>query len=309
MEGGSLWSVAFQPSPSLILVIVGTFALMISVALILTKLIFAVLPRPVLEPVAGRPPVPAWCWILGVLVGITLAVWYPRPRAVQRPPHRPFQTPRRVLNNGHVDRAAKGLPVRESPGASFLGGVVITLVGAVFALRYLRSHDGALSRASKRAKAGDVEGAIADMQALIEKKGLTVARFNHLSGLLTRCERWDEAAALYRKAKALGEIKGICQLNLGMALQKLGRPEEALAELQDVERNGPWVPAMRCLISLYSALALTGLDRRDEALKHLEGAKSAARALPRAQRAAWDNELEKYRRALEDGSLTIERRG
>jgi tetratricopeptide (TPR) repeat protein len=286
MEGGSLWSVAFQPSPSLILVIVGTFALMAGVAVILTKLIFSVLPKPVEEPVAGRPTIPVWFWLPFLVAGLAIGVWYPRPQAAKRPPH----------------RATQGTPL-------VAGGAVIALLGAVVALRYFRSDDSALRRASNRAKAGDVEGAIADMQALIEKKGLTVARLNHLSGLLTHCERWDEAAALYRRGMELGQIKAICQVNLGIALLKLGRPEEAFAELQEVARNGPWIPVVRCLIGLYSALALTGLDRRDEALKHLEGAESAARALPRAQRAAWGNELEKYRKALEDGSLTIERRG
>ena len=175
--------------------------------------------------------------------------------------------------------------------------------------QFFRLFDPCVRRANKRAQEGDLDGAIADLREQIEDKGPTQTRVNVLGLLLLRCERWAEAAALFRKAEEIGKLKGVCRANLGLALLsranlglallKGGKPEEALPVLEEAARVGPQVPVMRCLIGLHSALALAELSRWDEADEQFRVAEEVARGLRKAERAALDKEFEQCRQKLE----------
>ena len=116
--------------------------------------------------------------------------------------------------------------------------------------------------------------------------------------LLTRCDRWDEAAESFRKAAELDGPKGICWSNLGLALLKGGKPEEALRVLRDAAQIGPHVPALLCMVGFHTAQALAALGRWDEADETFRGATAAARGLSRSQRAVFEQEIEQFRLEL-----------
>ena len=61
-------------------------------------------------------------------------------------------------------------------------------------------------------------------------------------------------------AKAIGKLKGVCRANLGLAVLKGGKPNEALPVLEEAARVGTQVPVMRCLI-----MPKPGLCRRASA--------------------------------------------
>ena len=108
----------------------------------------------------------------------------------------------------------------------------------------------------RNANEGDLDGAIAELREHIEEKGPTQIRLNALGILLMRREKWDEAAALFRKGEQMGELqRGICRANLGLALLKGGKPAEAIPVLQEAARIGPHVTPMTCIINLHMCLA------------------------------------------------------
>ena len=166
-------------------------------------------------------------------------------------------------------------------------------------LSVLPTFDPGVRRANKRAQAGDLDGAIEDLREQIEDKGPTQVRVNALGLLMMHRERWAEAAALFRKAEEIGKSNGVCQANLGLALLKGGKPDEALPVLQEALLIGPQVPVMTCLVGLHSALALAELGRWDEAHEQFRVALEAARGLRKAERAALEKEFEQCRRKLE----------
>ena len=182
--------------------------------------------------------------------------------------------------------------------------VLVLVVGllaglGLVAFQILRSFDWGVRRASKRAHAGDLDGAIEDLREQIEFKGPTQFRVNALGVLLLRGERWAEAAALYRKSEAIGEFKGVFQANLGLALLKSGQPAEALSVLQEAVHIGPRAPAMTCLVGLRSALALAELSRWEEAHEQFRAAEEAAGGLRNVDRVALNETFEQCRQKLE----------
>jgi hypothetical protein len=224
-----------------------------------------------------QPATPAWLWLV-LIGGFALIFWQFVPKHEgPKPPPAP------------VPWIWVLAPV----------GVVVAGMLAMLALPLLRNFDPGVLRAEKRAREGDLDGAIADLREQIEEKGPKQHRVNALGILLMRRERWDEAASMFRKAEEIGEFKGVCRANLGLALLKGGRPAEALPVLEDAARIGPQVPAMTCLVSLHIALALAELNRWDEADEQFRRAEDAARALRKAQRAALKEELEQCRQKLE----------
>ena len=158
--------------------------------------------------------------------------------------------------------------------------VVALIVGVLaFAITFFRLFDPGVRRANKRALAGDLDGAIEDLREQIEAKGPTQVRANALGLLLMHRKLWAEAAVLFRKAEEIGGSKGVCQANLGLALLKGGKPEEALPVLQEALRIGPQAPVMTCLVGLHTCLALADLGRWDEAHEQLRVAQEAAGGL------------------------------
>jgi tetratricopeptide (TPR) repeat protein len=227
-----------------------------------------------------RPPAPAWLWLL-LIGGLALIFWKFTPK-----------------------REGPNPPPAPKPATRILVTAGLLVVGVVAALAWqlLREFDWGVRRAEKRAREGDLEGAIADLREQIEEKGPTQQRVNALGILLMRAERWDDASAIFRKAEEIGQLKGVCRANLGLALLKGGKPAEAVPVLQEAARLAPRAPAMTCLVNLHMALALAELDRWDEARAHLRRAEDAARSLRKPQRAVIEEELVRGRQKLEQHS-------
>jgi tetratricopeptide (TPR) repeat protein len=185
--------------------------------------------------------------------------------------------------------------------------VVICMV-AILAVQWIRNFDPGVRRAEKRASEGDLDGAIAELREHIEEKGATQIRVNALGILLMRRERWDEAAAMFRKGEQLGESsKGICRANLGLALLKSGKPAEAIPVLHQAASIGPQGPPLNCIINLHISLALAELNRWDEAEERFRAAENAARSLRKSQRDVLKEELERCRHKLEQHSRALPR--
>ena len=224
-----------------------------------------------------QPATPPWLWLL-LIGGLALIFWQFVPKN-GRPNPRPVFTSRTWV-------------------LLTVGAVVVWLLA--FAFQFFRLFDPGVRRANKRAQEGDLDGAIADLREQIEDKGPTQTRVNALGLLLSRCERWAEAAALFRKAEEIGKLKGVCRANLGLALLKGGKPDEALPVLEEAARVGPQVPVMRCLIGLHSALALAELSRWDEADEQFRVAEDFARGLRKVEPPSRsDKEFEQCRQKLE----------
>jgi tetratricopeptide (TPR) repeat protein len=189
-------------------------------------------------------------------------------------------------------------------------GFFFVCVLAAFAVQWLRSLDHGVRRAEKRAREGDLAGAISDLREQIEELGPTALRVNTLGILLLRAELCDEAAAMFRKPEQIGGLnKGLCRANLGLALLKSGKPEAAIPVLQEAERTSPRIPAPVCVVSLNTALALVELNRLDEAYEQLRRAEETARRLRKTQRSALKDEFERCRQKIDEAHqrrLTID---
>ena len=181
-----------------------------------------------------------------------------------------------------------------------LGVLAIAVWILAFAIRFFGIFDPGVRRANKRAQAGDLDGAIADLREQLEDKGPTQIRANALGLLLLQRERWAEAAALFRKATELRGLKAVCQANLGLALLKGGNPAEALTVLQEVLQIGPQPPVITCLVSLHTCLALAELGRWDEAHEQFRVAAETAVRVSKADRTALVKGLEKCRQKLHE---------
>ncbi len=240
---------------------------------------FSNVPDPY-QSAATRKARPAWLWLV-LLIGFGLIFWsfYPRPAKVGGLPPAPAVTPWTTL---------------------VTWGGLFTLLVAGVSFQVIRAYDLGVHRAEKRAKAGDLDGAIADLRGQIEQKGPTQRRVNALGLLLTRCERWDEAAATFRAGVALQGVPGVCQVNLAMALVKGGKPAEALRVLEDAGRIPLPAPVLVCLVGLHTTEALAALGRWDEAEQHFLGAATLGRMLPKFQRQPLEREFEQLRRKLEE---------
>jgi tetratricopeptide (TPR) repeat protein len=219
----------------------------------------------------------AWTWML-LLIAVGLGVWARQPRGRARNPVR----------------------ASDSFMASLVaGGVSAAFVALIFACHFIRNYDGALQRAQKLADDGDVDGAIADLRELIEIKGPTQNRVNALAILLLNHNRFNEAAAFFRKAEELGELKGVCRLNLGVALLKGGKPGEAIPVIEEAVRVGPQIPVMKCIANLHMTHALADLDRWEEARSHFEIALTTASTLRKSQRDSLAIEIARLRERLD----------
>ncbi len=186
---------------------------------------------------AARPgSTPPWIWLF-LILGFSLTFWQFVPKAEKR------------------DRPQPARAISSYTPLLLTGGIV-ALAGAFLAYGFIRAYDFGIRRAEKRANAGDINGAIADLREQIDDKGPTQLRVNALGVLrLPRCDRWDEAAESFRKAAELDGPKGICWSNLGLALLRGGKPEEALRVLRDAAQIGPRVPALLCMVGSTSDLA------------------------------------------------------
>jgi tetratricopeptide (TPR) repeat protein len=223
------------------------------------------------------PRTPAWLWLV-LIGGFAFIFW-------QYVPSRPGPKPAPA-------------PTSWIWVLIFVAAPVVVILVAV-AWQLVRNFDPGVRRAEKRAAEGDLDGAIADLREQIEQKRPTQNRINALGILLMRRERWDEAAAMFRKAEEIGEFnKGGCRANLGLALLKGGKPAEAISVLQESARIGPQAPVLTCVVNLHIAMALAELLRWDEAGDQFRRAEDAVRGLSQAQRASLERDLEQCRQKL-----------
>ncbi len=223
-----------------------------------------------------QPVTPPWQWLL-LLSIFGLIFWIYAPEQ-ERPNPPPAPTFRSWL-----------FPA--------VGALVVGILA--FAIWFFRTFDSGVHRANKRALAGDLDGAIADLREQIEDKGPTQVRANALGLLLLQRECWAEAAALFRKATELGGSKAMCQANLGFALLKGGNPAEALPVLKEALYTAPPTPLISCVVSLHTCLALAELGRWDEAHEQFRIAEEAAGGLSKAQSAALAKKFAQCRQELE----------
>ena len=179
-------------------------------------------------------------------------------------------------------------------------GTVALAGSATIAVQYFRHYDRGLRRARKRAADGDLDGAIEDLREQIQDKGWTQPRVNELGLLLLQAKQWDEAAAFFRKAEELGDIKGVCRANLGLALLEAGKPDQALPALQEAARTAQPIPVLDTIVAVNAALALAALGRWDDAYDRLQYADARASCLARSQREAIQSRLERARARLKD---------
>ena len=229
------------------------------------------------QPAPQVPATSPWRWLL-LILGFGGIFWI-------------FSPPKRIAPNA---------PPPAANSHSFLFGIIafLLVLGTFFAIQFFQAYDFGVRRANKRALAGDLDGAIDDLRKQIEDKGPTPIRLNALGVLLIQHECWAEAVATFRKTLELGELRGICLANLGLALLRDGGPEEALSVLEEALRTGPNVPVMRCVVSLHTCLALAALGRWEEAQEQFRSAEVSAEGLRKAQIAALSKTFEECRLAI-----------
>jgi hypothetical protein len=76
--------------------------------------------------------------------------------------------------------------------------------GVVVAYRLLRHYDPGVSSAAKQANAGDLVGAIAELERPIESKALSAAKARAMRCLLTLNEDWRETRRMFDEAGTAG---------------------------------------------------------------------------------------------------------
>jgi tetratricopeptide (TPR) repeat protein len=162
------------------------------------------------------------------------------------------------------------------PPASRLGTILavvlvpLALLAVLIIIAYVKAYDPLVSRALKRSREGDREGAIEMLREGIESGRATGARLNNLGVLYS--ENKDYAAALkqFQDAEKVGGRQAIFLLNQVDALRNLGRPTEAAALLEEVQGQG----VIELFRAHHSCLILADLGEVDEArevLRHAEG--------------------------------------
>jgi len=148
-------------------------------------------------------------------------------------------------------------------GAVF--GATIAIVGSVIAVKLFRHYDRGVNRALERANALDLEGAVAELRAQVEAKGLSAARANALGLLLLKSEDWEGANQMFDEAERFGMDRAILRNNRGIALLDSSNFEAAFPLLEEVARANPNEIAYQCNL----CLVLAELGRLEEAQKEL----------------------------------------
>jgi hypothetical protein len=261
---------------------------------------------------------------------VAAAVWWERRKAARKfyeaegdmggPPPRPVMIRGAwlylVLLGGFFLVFWNFLPKRVPAGADVppppansrltLGVLLILAAPAVLFLLFLayvlwrmrRNYDPAASRALEKANAGDVEGAIAEVQTLVQAKGMTGPRATALGVLHFIREEWDEAARWFEEAERLGVDKQSCAMNKAMIRHKSGHPEDALPVLRSLWEKDPSNTVAGCNL----CQVLVDLGRVDEArsvLVEVDRRRKQSIPLGADARAKLDRLVEECRARLE----------
>jgi tetratricopeptide (TPR) repeat protein len=103
----------------------------------------------------------------------------------------------------------------------------------LFYVRAWHDYDSVANRALAKANEGDAEGAMADLQALIQSKGMTAPRANALGCVHYARKEWNEAERMFDEAVRLGTGHEHYTMNHALARFRTGHHDEALALLQE----------------------------------------------------------------------------
>src|SRR5262249_16771149 len=144
--------------------------------------------------------------------------------------------------------------------------------------------------AVRLANAGDIDGAIALIQADMAKCGQTANNFINLAVFHAMKGQCQEALELLDRAEDLGGISShpyLLTLNRAVSLRKIGRPSEAAALLWELREQRPEDFLVLCNL----ANVLIDLDRLDSAAvyyRKLEGLRAKTWVVDRETRQQYD---------------------
>jgi tetratricopeptide (TPR) repeat protein len=144
------------------------------------------------------------------------------------------------------------------------GGIVFLWMAGCVALAWI-SRDRTRVAASRRFRAGDVEGAVGTIRSAIAERGPTAGRLNDLGSYLGLQGRWQDAYEVFFQAEKLRGRTPPLVCNQGMALWKLGRTDEGQRLIADACAQAPREP----IFAGNHCLVLTDLGRIPEARQEL----------------------------------------
>lgn len=183
-------------------------------------------------------------------------------------------------------------PRLEAAGAGWaFFGVLMGLAGLLFALVLLglvRPRHRKIARAMTKARAGQVDAAVADLQRQIETRGPSARRSGALGDCHLLREQWREAYIQFVDAEQLDGRGGRYLAKQAFALWKLDRGLEAITLLEQASQMDQRNPAH----AWTTCLILADLGRIQEAHEQLDRAERLA--------AEWVPTGTARRRALED---------
>lgn len=171
-------------------------------------------------------------------------------------------------------RASEGLPPRER--LALVGPALVDPVRAVRleAARLLAPAAGAIANAAGQDVLARTMG---ELEASLRFNADRPESRNAEAALLAARGHADEAVAVYREAQQLAPDHTATYINLADLLSQRGREREAETTLRDgIARNGPAPDLLHAL-----GLSLVRAGRRDEAVRELERAATAAPEIAR----------------------------
>ncbi|MGD0040064.1 MAG: tetratricopeptide repeat protein [Isosphaeraceae bacterium] len=115
--------------------------------------------------------------------------------------------------------------------------IALAAGAAVFLISQLARWLSPTRRALDRARRGDIDRALADLRARVERKPSSPTVHGALGQLYLMDKRPEEAEAELRKALALGSRNASHHGALGWALVQLGRLDEALPVAEEANRR------------------------------------------------------------------------
>jgi protein O-mannosyl-transferase len=161
-----------------------------------------------------------------------------------------------------------------------------------------------INRANDRGRTGRIEEALADLRTAYGLGSRRAEMFLNLGNVYSTLGRMDSAVVLYTEALRADPSRGAAYSNRAIVLLRLGRPREALA---DLEKSRELLPMRAATLHLPIGEAYRQLGRFAEAEDELDRAIASGnrraqvfydRGLTRAARGNRDGAIEDLREAL-----------